>query len=238
MKPEENPRPPSHPSHSTRPPSSPLPACLRAGLGLLLQAWDYAQELGAPLWDFAVEMPRLWDAGVTSNDVRWLVHKEYVEHAQETTRPGEAGRHFEPQNPLTITPDTSVVLTPHGESAARADLANPAPAATAAAETIQPDVIVGPVPFWDAERRELRLAGGVVKRFRQPARNQETILAAFEELGWPAFMDDPLPQDFDVDPKKRLNKTIENLNRNQRQPLIRFCGDGTGERIGWGLGER
>ena len=39
-------------------------------------------------------------------------------------------------------------------------------------------------PRWDPECRELRCGADLVKRFREPALNQETILAAFEEAGW------------------------------------------------------
>jgi hypothetical protein len=33
----------------------------------------------------------------------------------------------------------------------------------------------------------------VVKEFKLPAPNQETILTAFQEEGWPPRIDDPLP---------------------------------------------
>ena len=46
-----------------------------------------------------------------------------------------------------------------------------------------------------------RVGDRVVKQFRVPAGNQELILAAFEEMGWPPHIDDPLPPVHDLDPK-------------------------------------
>src|SRR5207247_9758075 len=89
------------------------------------------------------------------------------------------------------------------------------------------------LPRWDSERRELRWGELVVKQFRVPAPNQETVLAAFEEEGWPRRIDDPLPPRADQDPKCRLHDTINKLNRNQQQPLIHFRGDGMGRGLHW-----
>lgn len=92
---------------------------------------------------------------------------------------------------------------------------------------------VQPRPHWDQECRKLWLDGVLVKKFRQRAANQELILAAFQEEGWPSFIDDPLPPEGDQDPKRRLHSTLRNLNRGHKNMLIHFEGDGTGERIGW-----
>jgi hypothetical protein len=62
---------------------------------------------------------------------------------------------------------------------------------------------------------------------------QEAILMAFEEENWPPRIDDPLPVHPDMLPKRRLHDTIKSLNRNQKRPLIRFMGDGTGEGVRW-----
>jgi hypothetical protein len=90
---------------------------------------------------------------------------------------------------------------------------------------------VGIRPFWDSNRRELRLGSQVVKRFKWPAMNQELIVLAFEEEGWPRRIDDPLPLDPNIDPKRRLHDTIKCLNRHQLIPLIKFRGDGTGQGV-------
>ena len=91
------------------------------------------------------------------------------------------------------------------------------------------------MPVWDQERRELRINDVVVKSFKLPSPNQEAILTALAEENWPVRIDDPLPPQLDLDPKRRLHDTIKSLNRNQKSRLIRFSGDGTGEGVLWKL---
>ena len=99
----------------------------------------------------------------------------------------------------------------------------------------RPDADGKTVPRWDGRCRELRVQDRVVKQFNVPARNQELILAAFEELGWPPHVDDPLPPLPGVDSKQRLHDTINRLNRNQKHRLLHFRGDGWGQGIRWHL---
>jgi hypothetical protein len=89
------------------------------------------------------------------------------------------------------------------------------------------------VPRYDREHRQLCWGSHTLKRFRQPAYNQELILTAAEELGWPAWFDDPLPRRTGKSPKALLHDTLKDLNRRQTPYLIHFLGDGTGTRIGW-----
>ena len=72
-----------------------------------------------------------------------------------------------------------------------------------------------------------------MKHFKLPAPNQEAILMAFEEEGWVPRIDDPIPPADDQDAKQRLRDTIKSLNRNQKNRLIRFSGDGHGEGVLW-----
>ena len=74
-----------------------------------------------------------------------------------------------------------------------------------------------------------------MKQYRVPAPNQEAVLSAFLEEGWPRRIDDPLPPKGDVAPKTRLHDTIKWLNRNQQERLLRFLGDGTGQGVLWEL---
>ncbi len=94
-----------------------------------------------------------------------------------------------------------------------------------------------PTPHWDAEYRVLRLGQCVVKEYRVPCRNQEAVLAAFQEEGWPHRIDDPLSPQGDIEPKSRLHDTIKSLNGHHKERLIRFRGDGTGEGVCWGYVE-
>jgi hypothetical protein len=88
-------------------------------------------------------------------------------------------------------------------------------------------------PHWDALRRELTVNGQVIKRFRLPATNQEAVLRAFEEEGWPAAIFDPLPPRDEQNSKQRLHDTIKALNRSRLARVILFRGDGTGEGVLW-----
>ncbi len=88
-------------------------------------------------------------------------------------------------------------------------------------------------PVWDPAHRELRYNGLIVKRYRVPAANQAAILDAFQEDGWPEFIDDPISPERGIDPKDRLKVTIKSLNRNQVHHLIRFHGNGNGLQVYW-----
>jgi hypothetical protein len=82
------------------------------------------------------------------------------------------------------------------------------------------------------------LGGKLVKRFRVPSPNQERILAAFEEEGWPPRIDDPLPPHPEQEPKRRLRDTIKSLNRHQINRLLHLTGDGTGQGVRWNTAPR
>ena len=91
-----------------------------------------------------------------------------------------------------------------------------------------------PNPTWDPDLRELRVGRLVIKRFRQPARNQVTVLASFQELLWPRRIDDPLTGNSGIEPKRRLRDTIFALNRSHvTAKVLAFEADGTGTGIIW-----
>jgi len=91
------------------------------------------------------------------------------------------------------------------------------------------------IPNWDRDTRTFLVGAELVKRFRVPSPNQEAVLDAFQEEGWPPSIDDPLSPVPDQQPKRRLHDTIRSLNLNQAKRLIRFRGDGTGQRVFWEL---
>jgi hypothetical protein len=88
-------------------------------------------------------------------------------------------------------------------------------------------------PHWEPGSRTLTIGDIVVKRFHRPARVQAIVFGAFEEEGWPASIDDPIPRHPGKDPKTRLRGTIESLNENHLVRRIHFAGDGSGEKICW-----
>lgn len=202
--------------------SSPLPLRVVAALELLLDAQRYAVDLGVPVAEFAIGLDALQHRAVEEIDVRWLLAKGYVSVVD--THEFAGGPQLVRLAPL---PSVSFVITDQGAAYAARTLVG------ASAGGADPG---GDRPVWDASRRELRLGRRIVKQFRVPARNQETVLACFEEEGWPPLIDDPLPPVMDLESKRRLHDTINALNRCQSGPGIRFQGDGSGCGIRWHCG--
>jgi hypothetical protein len=214
------------PSHAVPTPASfALPA---EPLRLLLEAHECARELGEDAWEFAVEIRCLVEAGMTHTHLRWLQANDYVRQAAEQTCARRRQRVFRAAANLSYSGATCFVLSANGVAYARAAAGGPAPATG----------LEEPRPFWDQVRRELRVGGALVKRFRQPAQTQELILAAFEEEGWPPRIDDPLPPRKHQLTKRRLHSTITNLNRGQGPGFIRFAGGGDGQSVLWWPAER
>ena len=163
-----------------------------------------------------------------------MVVKEFVEHADETSVHGNEHRSFTPSRGLTFLPTTCVLLTIKGAAlAARENAAAPGEIPEANGKS-HPKA--APKPQWDAARRELSLGGRMVKQFHVPARNQELILSAFQQEGWPESIDDPLAGEIHIDPKTRLNDAIYRLNHKQLACLLRFHVNRHGSGVCWSLG--
>jgi hypothetical protein len=209
-----------------------LEPALHDSLGLLLEAVERACELGRTAWEFAVEIDCLRATGLTNTELRVLISVGLVEHSVEQTEPAGGGRRFVGVSNLSLPANTCLVLTERGIAYARAHVGqrdDRPPAAGQAADLV-----------WDTQRRELRVGPRVVKRFLQPAPDQQTVLSAFEEERWPPRIDDPLPPRHGLDPARRLHRTASNLNRSQVNRLIHFGagGDGRSFRWEWARGDR
>jgi hypothetical protein len=218
-----------------------------SGVALLLQAAILAAEVDREIWDFAVEISTMHFAGISNSDLRWMICKGYVQHSYEVTEPLETSRRFRASNELSFSNRSCFVLTAKGQRFARqlvplnaaqssdkrnhSDGNGASKVGTRNSESDIPLQIA--CPTWDSGRHQLRVADVIVKEYKLPSPNQETILSAFEEEQWPPCVADPLPVHPDLDPKRRLHDTIKSLNRNQRTFLIRFMGDGTGEGVRW-----
>ena len=210
-----------------------LPPQLRPAIDTLIQSLDYAAQLARDPWDFAVEIDALRELGLSNNDLRWLLCKGWVHHAAEAARPEADGRAFTPISGLMLNDRCCFILTPAGATAARLGLPAPPTTSDTPAASKTPADPPPARPEWDKDRRLLRFGPRVVKQFKVPAPNQEVVLVSFQEEGWAVRIDDPLPMAAAIDPKRRLHDTINSLNRNQRVPLLRFFGDGSGESVCW-----
>jgi hypothetical protein len=222
-----------------------MPAALSAPVRLafiqLLEVHELARAADRSDSDFAAEITSLTELGISGSVLRWLVCRGYAKCLREVTQPGDKERRFETVDNLSLNAQSCFVLSRKGMLFARAALA----LGEAGSQLAQSNGDSGDstrhgnglAPCWDARRRELRLAQKLLKRFRVPAPNQEAILAAFQEEGWPNCIDDPLPPKGDLSPQRRLHDTIKALNRkhHQKPPLIRFLGNGTGKNVVWEL---
>lgn len=94
-------------------------------------------------------------------------------------------------------------------------------------------------PRYDVATHSLCLGDVSVKRFRQSAPNQQLVLLAFEEQGWPGVIDDPIPHRFGTCPRERVANAIRRLNRSQLGDIvIRFGLADGGESIYWCIRNR
>ena len=217
---------------------------LQTALQVLERAYHYAKELELSSWDFAVEISSLRRAGLDNADFRWLTCCGYVEHAIETSSIDDDSRTFRSSGRLNFRKKTCFILTDAGSEYV-SQLCNAdsdwetfeSSSDSANGLTSKSRKVIGceqfSMPQWDCDRREIRYKGQLVKQYKLPSPNQEMILMAFEEEGWPARIDDPLSAKGEQPPKRRLHDTIRSLNRHQKEFLIRFKGDGTGEGILW-----
>jgi len=211
---------------------------LRCALGLLLEAIQYAEETSENHWEFAVEIEQLRQIGLWENDPRYLLRRRYVKHANEVTHRTHRSRKYRQGVDLHFTKRSCFILTESGVAiAAGFDEEHSDPTtAHSCSLPIAPGYDQrdrSNLPVWDNQRRMLFLNGQVVRRFRWMAANQQLILSAFQEEGWPVRIDDPLAPSASLVGKQRLSDTIKCLNRNQENHLLRFRGDGSGQGVLW-----
>jgi hypothetical protein len=95
-----------------------------------------------------------------------------------------------------------------------------------------------PIPTFAGDT--LRWGGAVILRLRCDASNQSTLLAAFQEDGWPTEIDDPLPGGGGVSARDRLHNTVQSLMKRMPPDTIRFALAKGGAAVCWmaeGTGE-
>ena len=156
---------------------------------------------------------------MTTSDLRWLVKRGCLSHAREITALQDMDRHFEPpEQNLVFAGNTCFVLTDAGLAVLGRDNSQ-------ATQLAQVDKAPGEMPIvawnhssapaampnWDRGSRAFVVGEYLIKRFRVPSPNQETVLNAFQEEGWPAAIDDPLPpvRDYVPSPPPRHDQVPE-----------------------------
>lgn len=212
--------------------SPPLEADRHTVLSALAEARDLAAAADRDPWEFAVELAALLAAGTSASALRLLVHEGYLDHAREVTRNGDALRHFRPIANLSFPPGTCFVLTDAGLGRVR-EGGTGSPAALS--QGPQADGPRPCRPVWSARERTLLLEDRLVLRYLYRSPNQELVLTVFEEEGWPARIDDPLPFLAGLDAKQRIRDTVRALNAKQADRLISFRSDGSGQCVVWQL---
>lgn len=199
---------------------------LISGMRELCKAAQFARTSDRDRWQYAVGIKGLLRCGLTESELRWLICEGLVKHAVEHKHPQNGMRTFEAVDALRLRKRSCFVLTEQGEQFALLRLQESP--ASLSNERAQVQIR----PRWIPDDQTLSVLGRIVKRFRWPAANQETVLTAFEEECWKSI-DDPLPPTANVDSMSRLRDTIKSLNRNQKQHLIQFRGDGSGKGVCW-----
>ena len=206
---------------------------------LLLRAFFQASDAGIDRWQFAIDSHALRARGMHDVDLCWLLNKGFADQAIETTIGCDVVRCFRSSDARFTIPGACYVLTDLGARdlerlCCSLGVAVPVEVAHGSAPLLgAADSHTAGKPRWDIARRELRYLDKLVKRYRVPALNQERILSAFEEEGWPPCIDDPLVPVAEMDAKRRLQATIKSLNRNRIKALITFRGNGNGDRVCW-----
>jgi hypothetical protein len=203
---------------------------VRAAFARLLGEFECAASLARTVWDFALELPRLRQTGLSDACLRALIAAGHVDHRVEQT-PRARHRSFRTAAGAPWPKRSRFVLTAAGARLARQLLQQGRLGLTDG---------VGPVgaagngtPYWDAGVRDLWYRHSLVKHFRREAPNQEHLLDAFQELGWPQRMDDPLPRHAGVDSRDRLRDTVKSLNRCQVPLVLHFEVEVTGLGVRW-----
>jgi hypothetical protein len=215
---------------------------MRRALAALAEAHEYARDLDADPWDFAVEIASLQRQKLSNSDLRWLTVRGLVEHAIEVTPLGESQRSFRRPARLMFGKRTCFVLARGGGELVQApcecvaDERDDDSRMTAQARAFGVLSTNGSlVPKWDRDRQELSVGSTVVKQFKIPSRSQAAVLAAFEEKSWPPRIDDPFAARGEPAFEPSLKRAIELLNERQRPPLIRFRADAADNGILWEL---
>jgi hypothetical protein len=204
----------------------------RRGYRELRAARWQAQDQGRDPNNHPLSLPQLRERGVPDQFLVLMLYHGHVRQFRPAVRPRSGRLRPEPANSLHLRANSLFALTEAGEAFADR-LLRTRIGGEALRTTWNGYCPARLVPHYDPIGRVFRWGCHDLKRFRQPALNQELVLLTAQELNWPEWFDDPLPVQSGTNPKVRLHDTIKSLNHWQVPHLVRFKGDGTGTRIGW-----
>jgi hypothetical protein len=221
-------------------------AFIVAYMELLLARWECIDHRRDPR-DRAVPRARFHELGIKDDILLWMLFHDHVERLKLVPRQKrnlnrrkqrkqrgalspfsllspveiQPGR-CKPAHSLTLTDQSCFALNDKGADFADAFLADALlPQFEGAFEDAWQKLIMGLLtPAYDREQRLFTWGEHILKRFRQPAVNQELVLISAEELDWPEWFDDPLPRKNGHNPKTVLHDTIKDLNRRQAEWLV------------------
>jgi len=205
-----------------------------AYMQLLVARWAAMDSHGDPRHS-TIPLEAFRARGIEDSILLWMFYQAHVEHLQADQSAANCPSEPQPAQGLRFGDTSAFCLTEEGESFAERFLdAVLVPAQESTFRAARDMVFLGPLlPHYDKDERVLHWGRHVLKCFRQPSVNQELVLRAAQEQGWPVWFDDPLPRASGTNPKTRLHDTTKDLNRRQAESLIHFKGDGSGRRIGW-----
>lgn len=202
-------------------------------LRMLYFAHDEATATGTPEWQLAVGMSKMRTIGIEPADLRWLCCHRYIQHAIEVTAAGDESRSFRATTSLSFFDRSCFMVTSAGVAFSREHAeevfgeqdrrgpGKPAPVAPSRSATVE----------WDLGCRELRVDGGVVRRYRRKAESQWSILNAFQSRAWARSIGNPLDARPTRGRGQRLREVVSDLNQNHLVRRICFHCDNDGQRV-------
>lgn len=231
-------------------------ACISA-LAHLAERLLFSRARGDDPWQTALTLADLRAHGLTPDGCQLLLSRELVtlltlpsgkgggESGSRTTRRSTTKPRLGPRSPLLLTDAGLALATKQAQSASLTEASlsqrppsESLPPSTPIAGDLSPAFALSPspsrsslLPGYDADLRELSVAGVVILRLPVQGHNLATVLKALESGGWKARIDKPLNGRPDSSDPAHLANAVYSLNL--RQTLIDFHADGGAVRWQW-----
>ena len=83
---------------------------MKSAFNLFQRTNDYADDVGQDVWQFSITIRELRKLGLSDSDLRWLLCRGDLLHADEITKVGEGRRTFRTLGVFTLTTSTCFIL--------------------------------------------------------------------------------------------------------------------------------